>query len=67
MSNEMNNKVLFLHTPFGVFKKNAVVYVRVDEQGNAAVFINGVNDPILLNVDEASKLIKVLTPIVTVR
>lgn len=62
----MSNQTLFLHTPFGIINKNAVAYVRVDEQGNAVVFINGVNDPISLNADEASKLVEALVPIVTV-
>jgi hypothetical protein len=59
-------QTLFLHTPFGIINREAVAYVRVDEQGNAAVYINGVNDPILLNADEASKLIQALIPIVSV-
>jgi hypothetical protein len=64
MSNPI--QTLFLHTPFGIINREAVAYVRVDEQGNAAVYINGVNAPISLNADQASKLIKVLVPIVTV-
>jgi hypothetical protein len=67
MSNQTQILTLFLHTPFGIFNKNAVAYVRVDEQGNAVVFVNGVNEPIVLNADEASKLIKALTPMASMR